>query len=631
MKKGSFSIGSVVDFLKDNVEKFVFGLAVLVLLFLVANSFTQDKVGFTPEELQSAATNAKTHIVNGDVPGEDVLPPPDETLGRPLPPEASALVLDPLMFTLPTSLNSFARQNKGKRGTPTAEPMLVLRGSPMVGAIQVKPEDTGLLGAGGMGDMGGESYGGMGGMDEMGGMSGDSDNVKGRRFIVVTGLLPYPKQSEQYTKLFVGAEYQNLMVDRPNYVDYQVERAEVTGGRLNWIPIDVNQVGPEEMQTWAGFSPDVVPPEYILRFIPGFATKGMAFPLPPMINRTFGSEAACPPDIPLLSDAMLERQREQMELEEERRSQQDPSRIWGSAGMSGGMGGEMDGGYGGMEMDMGMDGGMDGGMGYESGYGMSSSMSDFTLKPKLFRYLDFTVEAGKSYTYRVKLVLANPNFTVPEQYLENPDDTDTRHLETSFCDPCDPITVPLDSRLLAVSVRAGSRPTDEPSCEMCCIFFDMELAKESSDIFSGLKRGKVVNYANQTFNEVRAQSARGMGGYGGGYDSEMGMGMEGPGGYGQSGRSGRTGRTPTRTTPSKIGYHTDVCILDMTGGDRLPGRSTGLVSLGGLLLMGADGQLEVRTEIGDYEEYSDYEPPERRPRGASPYGGGMDGEMMGDY
>jgi hypothetical protein len=629
MKKGSFSVGSGVDFLKDNVEKFVFGLAVLVLLFLVVSSFTQERIGFSPDELQTAAGNAGKHIESNNPDTGDIIPPPDITQGEPLPAGAGTIPRDPGDFDPKRGVNTPPGPPKGKRGTASAKTMLVLRGVPMIGAVQLKPEETGLIGAGTGGDMMGS--GGYTGMDDEmgmgmgGGMSGGA-NIKGKRFIIVTGLLPYIEQSTQYTDLFVSAQYQDLMVDRPTYVDYEIERAEVTGsGRLKWVPIDVDVAAIEELKTWAGFSPDVIPPEYNASFIPGYSRKKMAFPLPPFVRRRFGSEAACPPDIPLISVAMMEMQREQMRLQEERLEAMDPTMLW-NQGSSGGMGmGEED--YG-MGMDMGMGMGM--GMDYESGgYGTTSTTIDYSPKPKLFRYLDFDVHPGKSYAYRVKLVLGNPNFEVPEQYLENPDDAIEQFLETEFSESTDPISVPRDTRLLAVSVRAGSRPTDEPSCEMCCIFFNMPDAKESADVFEGLKRGKVVNFTGRQFNEVRTMPG-GMGSGMGEYDMGMDMGM---GEYGaRPGGATRPGGRPRpgsgrgeSTTPSKIDYKTGVCILDMTGGERLPGRSRDSVSLGGLLLMGPDGQLEVRSEIGDFEQYADYEPPERRRQraGANPYAGEM--------
>ena len=35
----------------------------------------------------------------------------------------------------------------------------------------------------------------------------------------------------------------------------------------------------------------------------------------------------------------------------------------------------------------------------------------------LFRFFDFTVESGKRYVYRVRLMLLNPNYEIPPRFL----------------------------------------------------------------------------------------------------------------------------------------------------------------------------------------------------------------------
>ncbi len=42
-----------------------------------------------------------------------------------------------------------------------------------------------------------------------------------------------------------------------------------------------------------------------------------------------------------------------------------------------------------------------------------------TVPNKLFRFVDFSVEPGKTYQYRIQLWLLNPNFGLKPECLEN--------------------------------------------------------------------------------------------------------------------------------------------------------------------------------------------------------------------
>ena len=74
-----------------------------------------------------------------------------------------------------------------------------------------------------------------------------------------------------------------------------------------------------------------------------------------------------------------------------------------------------------------------GGMGGVSGF----QLSEKDLEYRLFRFFDFTVEPGKHYRYRVSLLLWNPNWKVPPQYLARADLAKKWYVETEFSDPSD--------------------------------------------------------------------------------------------------------------------------------------------------------------------------------------------------
>lgn len=64
---------------------------------------------------------------------------------------------------------------------------------------------------------------------------------------------------------------------------------------------------------------------------------------------------------------------------------------------------------------------------------------------RLFRYVDYTVEPGKQYVYRVKVQLHNPNYQYdPPFNVENPDDRKVKYLESAWSNVTPPVTIPLD-------------------------------------------------------------------------------------------------------------------------------------------------------------------------------------------
>jgi hypothetical protein len=93
---------------------------------------------------------------------------------------------------------------------------------------------------------------------------------------------------------------------------------------------------------------------------------------------------------------------------------------------------------------------------------------------KLFRFFDLNVEPGKHYQYRVRLVLENPNYLeqpkgkpkpgeerrrdpLQSRFLKNPASGADEFRTTDPTPPTEPVTVPEDVRLLALSV-APAKP-----------------------------------------------------------------------------------------------------------------------------------------------------------------------------
>jgi hypothetical protein len=276
----------------------------------------------------------------------------------------------------------------------------------------------------------------------------------------------------------------------------------------------------------------------------------------------------------------------------------------GSGGMMSGSAG-MRSGSAGMRSDMEeMDAGMRSG-GYGMGsYGYAGSRAQQLPDVQLFRFIDFNVESGKSYRYRVQLMLENPNHDVPPEFLEKEELGNEQYVSTEFSDPSGVASVPLDSRLLAVAVKSSLNLMVEPIAQVMSIHFDRETGEELAAEHDRVFRGQVGNFLQVPVEAPEPKKARAempaMMGSGG--MEEMMYSGGGPGGRQPRERQPRRRAEPEEEV-EKVDHLTEQTVLDMWGGQRLPGRDRDLTEPGMLLLLDSLGQLTVRSELDDLEEY----------------------------
>jgi hypothetical protein len=390
----------------------------------------------------------------------------------------------------------------------------------------------------------------------------------------VVAKVPIRKQLNLYEDAFKNARGgfdQNR--DFPRYVGYLVQRAEVISGKeLKWEnvplydgthqsvasnkPIDqsvnsfrsVPKLYEFAQANWAGMPPDVIDQR--------FADYVLTLPLPPLVGRMWGKEATHP-DIPLIADTPP--------LQEDTPVQQpatqtpaepgttDPLSGFSSnslqpngtplpgagpvpgIGPEGGFRRPMMGPEGGLRSMYGPEGGrgpgmggpgmggpgMGGrGMGPEGGMGPSGSFSQpgqtTTLANgvnyKLLRFFDYSVEPGKKYKYRVKLVLADPNVYVPSNMLASSvqdrlakaKDASGKRKEyrivEDWSDPTPTVGIPMAGNVLLADYKfpPPEKFNDEPSVTMFVESFDVDeknnaiqAAVEKKDF----RRGYVANFA----------------------------------------------------------------------------------------------------------------------------------------
>ncbi len=427
----------------------------------------------------------------------------------------------------------------------------------------------------------------------------------GQRWAVITGLVPLKQQKQAFAEAFEDTLGQNPQQDIVEYMGFFVQRAEVesTSGasnELTWkdLPPSTTLVRASE-EKWSGTAQEVVDPRFV--------HQRLTFPLGPLRGRLWGEDVAHTPEIPLFvaGEEVVEEETSAAEAAGEtpfdafdvpdrgemggRRTPTAPRRRQTPARR----GGEM--------MEPGME------RVYGGRPGMAGSYGEQDLEYLLFRCFDYTVEPGKKYRYRVKLVLRNPNYGMSERFLRSEDLGKSKWIANEqWSEPTDVIEVPRDTSLLAVGVNPPIRLTAEPSAKMLLVKwvekYGVMAHKETSPSFN---RGKVLNWPECKFPETaetprsaartpttnnRRRPRRG---------EEM---MEFPEMM-MPGEMEMPGRNNTTEVSNAIDvdYMTEALALDMRGGDRLPGRSR-LVRPGTILLLDPEGFLVVHNELDDLDE-----------------------------
>lgn len=287
--------------------------------------------------------------------------------------------------------------------------------------------------------------------------------------VAVKALVPFEKQWEEYERALANATGYSPMHDIPKYLLFVAERAEVTDDAdapLKWQTVSNSSFAMEwARKNYAGVPPEVADEAYLL---PGTLTM----PVPPVLLQPYDA-LALHSEIPrkkLASPLAMGQQPgaaagEQAAGQEEAAAAPQPTDdfseglpripMGGAPGM-GGMAGM--GGYGTMpgmtpgmgypsggEMTYGSEGGMYGGMyggttgmeygsgggypgatgsmpgeyGMPGGYGMPGVRMP-VVKHKMVRFFDFTAQPGKSYRYRVRVMMEDPNRPLDKNAEPNP-------------------------------------------------------------------------------------------------------------------------------------------------------------------------------------------------------------------
>jgi hypothetical protein len=459
------------------------------------------------------------------------------------------------------------------------------------------------------------------------------ERIEPAYWAIVTAKVPIREQMKLNKDAF-GLSYDPAR-DFPQYYGYYVERSEVDRSKpLEWKivplydgqrasmpgnPISASSVSDRILpklydaitKFWANGSPaaDVVDDRY--------KDPILTLPLPPLVGRDWGAEATHP-DIPLIwNTPPLEEEIPLAEQTPAATAPQDEGSEFGGAnqaqtgfypapgvgrgpgmpGMPRGgefMGGRMPmigrGGMGepGMGPGRGLGGPEGGGRSYAGSSGMTMGQQRTSL-PKnvdylLLRFVDYSVEPGKKYKYRVRLVIKDPNAGLPatslaedvldRQKKEWDEDKERRkdkavrrdyRIVETFSDPSPTVGIPMAGsvRVAEAKLPAAEKFNDEPSLKMLVQSFDLD--QQGNAIQAGKEREFRRGYVANSVEDVRYI----------GPDGTWTDEMEG------------------------FKLNTGITLLDIDGGEKLSKDASAPVRA---LLMGPSGELYVRKEIDDKAE-----------------------------
>ncbi|HET6882451.1 MAG TPA: hypothetical protein VFI31_19955 [Pirellulales bacterium] len=396
--------------------------------------------------------------------------------------------------------------------------------------------------------------------------------VEGRYWVCLVGAVPYWKQLNEYQTTFRDARYYDVKQDYPRYAFPIIERAEVDGSQVGeWEELNVD-LAMDDLLKWAAEYPEVADKQILDPYL--------TEPLPPLVFANHDKEKVSHPALKPTEPKKVDPEEGKKKVRvRDLTGTTARNRNSGNPGMSGAAPG-MGPGY--------------GGQGAYGGYGNQMNGPQGPLvERRLFRFFDFTVDPGKTYRYRVKLVLRNPNLGVPPRFLDNYDFAKGETRESDWSPPSPAVTVIAGNRLLAGGVTPGR---NEPTAKILAKLFDAKLAAEIRRIFD-ISRGSVLN--------------------------ELGAKIGLPKGSGQ----------PNDREAASLDFETNAVVLDMFGGDKIPGarsrdpRAEQPRIPGHILVLDNDGDLRTlvqSTDAGMYEteaeEARNQAPPgegDKKPGGAN--------------
>lgn len=234
------------------------------------------------------------------------------------------------------------------------------------------------------------------------------DQSRGRivPYVVVTGLIPVSRQAAEYRRRFEGVGYQDARRDAPLWADWVVERAVVGPGGERWEKIDLVDAGRRAVAEWTGAAPEKVPETLMLGGLDKRnpkTTPPYCGPLPMLLKGSWGTAAVHP-------WVLEQMRRQQAQAPGVAPPPQQPGAEPGTEPGADVFGDEQAG-----------PGAVPAGGPAPPGQPVAGGPLDAGAMGgefRMFRFIDTSVQPGRSYRYRVRHELWNPNYKVATQHLE---------------------------------------------------------------------------------------------------------------------------------------------------------------------------------------------------------------------
>ena len=573
---------SIKKWLIEHGEKLAFSVMVIIFLAFTVSAARGEALDATkqPEKLQATADDVKMHVVTskwddkregvqvvdyGQRTKRDQVVPAPFALLQPFNPvlvEPKVKREDPVLFAVEepqaaAGFGSFALHGDGESIAPTGAPPV------RVAPAQPTPPPGGRLAGSGMPGrstlgggiavppprLGGGAPPTVSGPSAGPGTRPSKDaKLAPRAWAVVTALVPYEKQASEYSRVFERAMGGVPERDVPRYLGYKLERTEVSDAdpkKEDWKRVPDPTLFEKE---WDGGGAEIVVPEY--------TDPAVTSPLGPLVQEW--SDSVAHPKIPLASAGNAPPQVAPPVAEEpEKPAEPEKDAAKPPA--------EDDGFTNRRQAPQPIAPTPD---------RATSPTGPATIKYRLLRGFDYSVEPNKRYRYRVKLGLTNPNARIAERYLKNPEAPRPEIRETVWSAPTDVVTIPDGFGVLAAGIKPPK--SGEPlKAKLLLTAIDKQNGIETA-FEQDFERGAVANAANKTVNAV----------------------------------------DPRNQQPREIehvDFTTGMVVLDISGGKAIS-KKKDLFRPAEILMMDANGNLSVRNEFDDHAAYLKHKPPDSEER-----------------
>ncbi|HEY2838911.1 MAG TPA: hypothetical protein VGJ26_07175 [Pirellulales bacterium] len=332
------------------------------------------------------------------------------------------------------------------------------------------------------------------------------DAILGKQWAVVTGVIPSTQQLKEFRAAFASSP--QGAHDSPHWKGFEIQRQE---GEGPWTPLDLKSAFAAE-GAHAGADAESIDKAFV-------ALQDLCRPLPKMIGKDHDHSVIHPKIVQAAED----------------RASGKPQAVQTAAPPAAMQG---------------------------AGAGRSLEVPSQFQVDQLFRFFDYTVKPGKTYRYKVCLVLENPNRDLARYLVKDGKLLQGPTRTTAWSEPSPPVSIPSASSMLAGAVERPRGVTQEPKTEAVVRMWDSMRAVDALK-FARLVRGQMANF----YEDAPVPDPR-------------------------------TGKVINQL----VNFQTNLVLIDLAGGETLAGYRGR--APGRMLMMNPSGELDVRSELADLEPYT---------------------------